>query len=465
MKSRAESIYSRVPIWAQDAIVSAYGYRLYKRRYKGKFNEYLKRAQEQYLLDDKKLSELQNKRLQKLVSAAAENVPYYRSLFRRHNIDPDKIKTTHDLERVPLLSKTPLRKAPEEFIDSSYKGNKINVIHTTGSTGTPLKIFCDDTARQQNFAYFTRFLMKAGLNPFGKSATLWGRIVVPAKQQSPPFWRNSYFQKKLLFSSYHLNEKNIPCYIRKLREFQPDYIDAYPSSIYAIARYAKKHRIDVTGVTRGITTSAETLFHFQRQTIEGVFGLPVFDQYGAAEMCLFVGQCQAGNYHIHTDYGIVEILRPDGTLADAGEEGEIVCTGFINPVMPLIRYRIGDIGARSEQPCTCGSSFPILSKLIGRKDDVIVTPEGHRIGRLSPVLKGFPVKECQYVQESISVLTVKVVKDKLYNDETERHIITELRKRLGSKIHIDFNYVDRIQRGPGGKLRSIVSLLDDSDVK
>ena len=39
--------------------------------------------------------------------------------------------------------------------------------------------------------------------------------------------------------------------------------------------------------------------------------------------------------------------------------------------------------------------FPVLERVVGRKDDVIVTPDGRQIGRLSPGLKGFPVREAQ----------------------------------------------------------------------
>ena len=95
---------------------------------------------------------------------------------------------------------------------------------------------------------------------------------------------------------------------------------------------------------KAIITSAETLFDYQRETIEEVFGCPIFDQYGCAEQVVFVSQCEKGNYHIHPEFGFVEFLRDDGNRAQVGEPARLICTGFTNHAMPLIRYDIGDTG-------------------------------------------------------------------------------------------------------------------------
>jgi phenylacetate-CoA ligase len=73
------------------------------------------------------------------------------------------------------------------------------------------------------------------------------------------------------------------------------------------------------------------------------------------------------------------------------------------------------------------------------------------------VLKGFPVKEAQYVQKSLSEILIRIVKDMSYHDETTNDIVKEVRKRLGSAISINVEFVDNIERGPGGKLRTVIS--------
>jgi phenylacetate-CoA ligase len=100
-----------------------------------------------------------------------------------------------------------------------------------------------------------------------------------------------------------------------------------------------------------------------------------------------------------------------------------------------------------------------MEKIIGRMDDIIVTPDGRRIGRLSPVFKAFPVKEVQYIQKVKELVEVHIVKDKEYTLETESQVIKELRKRVGDEISIQLKYVPFIPRSKGGKLKSIISSI------
>lgn len=457
MKSLSENIFLKAPVFIQNIALALYGLKTQHIRYGGDYKNCFDQIKNHRQLGPNKIRNHINAALRKTIQDAAENVPYYKELFKKEGLVHDDIQNVEDLKKIPLLEKAPIRKEPTRFVNEKYDRKKLLCIHTTGTTGTPLKIYCDNLVRQRNYAFYDYFLAENRIDFKGKRATFGGRIIVPPQQKNPPFWRYSYFQKNMLFSSYHLTEENIPYYIDKLIRFKPDYIDTYPSSLYTIARYAQKNNIDIKNVTNGITTSAETLLQEQRETIETAFGVPVTDQYGAAEMCIFVGQCKEGNYHIHSDYAVVEFLREDGTQAGPGEEAEIVCTGLINPVMLFIRYRIGDRGILSDKKCKCGSSFPVMEKILGRMDDVIITPDGRRVGRLSPVLKGFPVKEVQYIQKSKDSVDVVIVKDNGYTDETDKDVINELAKRLGHEIMINIKHTQVINRGRGRKFKTVIS--------
>lgn len=455
MKQLLEKIYLRSPGSIQNTLISIYGMNLHISRLSGKYKYYYCKSN-QRVNDRNELDQYILIQLHKIITEAANNVPYYRELFSKNDIKVDDIHAIEDIAKIPLLEKEKIRKAPEEFINTKYRKSKIIKIHTTGTTGTPLKIFCSNEVRQLNYAFYNRFLDSVGIQFKGKRATIGGRIIIPVDQSKPPFWRYSIFQKNLLMSSYHLTEANLPYYIEKIRTFCPDYIDAYPSSLFVISDYARRHSIEMHGIVKGITTSGETLLDDQRRIIESTFGVPIFDQYGATEMCVFIGQCINGSYHIHDDYAVVEFLKDDGTIAKSGEEAEIVCTSLINPVMPLIRYRIGDRAICSDRKCTCGSHFPVVDIILGRTDDYIITPDGRSIGRLSPVLKGFPIKEARYIQERTDEIVVEIVKDAGYESETEQNIVCELRKRIGHQMTIRFEYVEQIKRAEGGKLRTVI---------
>jgi phenylacetate-CoA ligase len=459
MKSIGEKILLKSPVMLQNIILSLYGLRVLNVRYAGNYNKYKQQYTRRLKYSRKEVSAYQNQELASILKYSVMNIPYYKDVFSKNNFDVTHVKTVEDLKCLPLLEKDTLRKIPQQFVNESQK--KVLTLHTTGTTGTPLRIYCNNYDRQRNYAYFDRWLESLGIGASGKRATIGGRIIVPQKQDKPPFWRYSYFQKNMLYSSYHLTDENMGSYIDALRKYSPGYIDTYPSSIYSIAEFAMRNGINLKGITNYIVTSAETLFSYMRSTIESAFEAKIYDQYGAAEMCVFVGQCKNGRYHIHDDYGIVEFIADNGAPAKPGEEAEIVCTGFVNKTMPLIRYRIGDRGVLSDEKCECGLPFPVMEKIIGRMDDVIITPDGKKVGRLSPVLKGFPIKEAQYVQEDINVLKVLIVKGETYSEKTQKDVEQELRKRVGNAIQVEFKYVDHIIRGKGGKLKSIVSRISN----
>lgn len=462
MNSKFDILYGNSPCFLQNTFISLYGLYLNTVRHGKYYNVFLNKIERNVSLSATEFRQLQIESLRKLLQESVQHVPYYRNCF-----SADAVRGCNDLSdlrKFPLLEKSVVRQHPEQLVDERYDLKKLNVVHTTGTTGTPLKIYCTPRVRKRNYAFYTRFLSRAGINYKGKRITIGGRVVVSADQKTAPFWRHSLFQKNVLFSSYHLSDEFLPQYIHKIKELQSEYIDSYPSSLYSIAAFAEKSNTSLRGSVKAITTSAETLFPEQRRVIERVFGVPVFDQYGAAEMCAFIGQCSAGNYHIHSDYAILELLRDDGTTARPGEEAEIVCTGLINDVMPLIRYRIGDRAVLSDQPCRCGCSFPVVSKLIGRADDVIRTPRGGRIGRLSPVLKNFPVKEAQYRQQVLDEVEVLIVRDHGFDADTEHKVVLELEKRLGTDMQITVKYVQAIDRSAGGKFKSIVSSLDEETI-
>jgi len=191
----------------------------------------------------------------------------------------------------------------------------------------------------------------------------------------------------------------------------------------------------------------------------------VFDHYGAAEMAALVTQCEAGTYHANPEFGIVEVLQ-DGRPARPGEVGEIVATGFVNPVMPLIRYATGDLAEPGAGRCACGRAFPSLARLEGRTDDVLVTPEGRWIGRLDPIFKGVSsLHETQIVQDRTDHVRVDVVPVAAFTDGERDALVHALRQRLGPSMQIDVVQVGRIPRTAAGKFPAVVNLVgrDTSD--
>ena len=237
----------------------------------------------------------------------------------------------------------------------------------------------------------------------------------------------------------------------------PRYIDSYPSAIATLATLLRDARLPAPR-PKAIITSSETLLGSQRLLVEDVFSTRCFDQYGCTEQAMYVSQCEHGTYHIHPEYGIVEVLRPDGVPASSGEIGEVICTTFSNDALPLFRYRTGDAAVVGGRSCPCARAFPSLLEIVGRMDDMIVTPDGRKIGRLDPVFKGRQsVFEAQIVQQSSNRVLVRLVPTEGYTDEDGAAIVHELRARLGPTMDVALVRVPMIERTASGKFKSVVN--------
>ncbi len=87
--------------------------------------------------------------------------------------------------------------------------------------------------------------------------------------------------------------------------------------------------------------------------------------------------CQGSVHHV-LDWDVyVEIIDPEsGAEVPFGQVGEIVVTSFYRQLLPIIRYRTGDLGCMVKKPCSCGCDSPRFT-LKGRIGDVL------RVGSVS----------------------------------------------------------------------------------
>ncbi len=267
---------------------------------------------------------------------------------------------------------------------------------------------------------------------------------------------------QLYCSSYHLAPDRIPAYLDALRAYEVASVLGYPSALAVLAQGAlEAHgppvRIPV------VISNAEPLLPHQRERIARAFGGVVRDSYGMAEQVAAASECGDGSLHLWPEAGVLELLEDGGGAAVLdGTAGRVVATGLLNPDMPLVRYEVGDraVLATSLPPCSCGRSLPRVASIEGRMDDVVLTPDGARVGRLDPVFKAdLAVREAQIVQEKIDLLRVRVVPAPGWSQRDRDAIVERLRDRVGRRMDVRIEETTFLERTPGGKLRGVVSRL------
>ena len=465
MASLRDLIYRHCPYTLQNCLISAYGFYLRSIRHNRYYLQTVRLLEEADTWPPEKILAEQARLLNKLVMHAVQHVPYYMEKYGTVASNWGEIHPGEISKYFSVLDKEVVKKFSSKFVSLALKKHQKSTIFTSGTTGSPLQVTASKTAIANNFAFFSHFLQKIGLDPFAPSATFAGRLIVPQDQEKPPFWRYNYATKTWLFSSYHINLTNIPHYIAHLETICPTFIDSYPSSIYSIAKYINKNKLNPQIRPQAIVTSSETLMPHQREEIEQAFLCRVHDQYGCAEMSAFIYQCTAGSYHSHPLYGLIEVVGQDGLPCQPGQPGDLVLTGFINEGMPLIRYRIGDQAILRPGQCPCGSAHPMLESILGREDDYIVTPEGNQVGRLDPLFKGlYGIMEAQIVQERVEHITLLVVANEQFDQTAQFRLLHNLRERLGKSIAIEIRKVDAIPRTQSGKFRSVLSFLSGDSI-
>jgi phenylacetate-CoA ligase len=354
-----------------------------------------------------------------------------------------------DLAERPVLEKAEVRADPRSFV---VGGGDLYEEHTSGTTGTPLTVWWDRAAVRGWYALVeARSRGWHGVSRHDHWALLGGRLVVAGDRDRPPFWVGNAALHQLYLSAWHLAPGTVGAYAAELRRRAPTHLLGYPSALAALARLALDggHTLPRPAV---VLTNAEPLLDHQRAVIGEAFGCPVRDTYGLAELVAGAAECEAGTLHLWPEVGLVECV-----------DGDLVATGLLNAAMPLVRYRVGDrlAGPVRWDPCPCGRGLPTLPRVEGRDDDVVVTPDGRRLGRLDPVFKAdLPLVEAQIVQDRPDRLRVRVVPSRPLTDEDRRGLARRVRDHVGD-MEVVVEEEDRIERDAAGKFRAVVSEIGD----
>lgn len=325
-----------------------------------------------------------------------------------------------------------------------------NKISTSGSTGRPLTITQDLGTSIKEEAFVYRQLRWAGYKSGDRRAWIRGDIVCSSQPRNGIFGCRDWWSNTLMLSSYHISSNTTQIYLDTLERFDPILIQAYPSSIYALASWMLANDIHYSGLSlRAIMTSSETLEDSAKKCIEDAFGCKVYDWYGQAERVAAIGTCEHGSHHVLTDYAQVELL-PDGE-----ELFELVGTSYNNNAMQLSRYKTGDLVHLSNSPCPCGRIFPTVKSIIGRRDKTITLTDGRQISRLGHLFKGMNnVVEGQVAYRGNNNFLLRIVAGPNWRTADADLLIQRLNERVGH-VTASIELVASISRGANGKFEFI----------
>ena len=408
--------------------------------------------------DFKNLEALQLKKLKARIFDAYQNSPFYRDLMKKNGLRPEDIKKLGDLQKLPIISKKDLKKLPlNKYISMNARLFKLFIQTTSGSTGTPFKIFTHKESVSWKNAALFRSLEYINNDPF-KDRMLSLGFAFGYLSYSNPL---DVMKGILHWSKIKFEDKDFKEFHSIVKAFKPHLIYSTYSMIFRLATIARKY-FDKYTLPKIITTG-EPLFN--RKFLEKVFETQIFSQYGANETGPIGHDCiEQKGLHVNMENMIVETAQNGQAVAN--EKGEILITDLTNFVTPIIRYNLYDLAELETDKCACGRQSTRIKKLYGRNLDELITPDGGVINpdHIHYCFSFFSkwIDLFQIIQKDRDSIIVKLKVNNLYNSKIEEQLIKKLEFFTKSQFRIKIRKVNKLNLKGRGKFRYIKSYLKKS---
>jgi phenylacetate-CoA ligase len=400
--------------------------------------------------------------IKSIISYAYVNCPFYTKKFNEAGLRPDDIRYPDDISKIPTISKEEIQEKLGEMISKEYNKNFLIKDMTGGSTGSPLVFYYDVKRMDSRNAATIRHNRWAGWDIGDKTALLWGAVRdTKVSEDIKNSIKKIFLNRNLILDASSINKARMSEFAKSLLTFKPKVILAYANTMALFARFVKEQNIK--GISpASIICSAEVLTEENRKLIEETFNSLVFNRYGCREFAVIASECEYHEgMHINAENLLVEIVS-DGKPVIVNE-GEILITDLRNFAMPLIRYRIKDIGHIKTDICECSRGLPVIELTGGRVTDFLVAADGTRVSGVAIatyVITNIPgIKQIQFIQDTKEQLKVKLVKNKEFTEDSLNKLNCNIIKFLGNKIKIKIEYVDNIPMEKSGKYRFSISTI------
>jgi len=309
-------------------------------------------------MERKNLDALIEDRIRYTVKYANENSQFYRNWFRKHNINPNEIKTHDDLINLPIISGNTIRKnqPPEsdDFYFRSVDWNKVFTIHeTSGTSGSPKTFFLTWSDWERYAEKYARAFISQG---FGKG----DRIVVCAS------YGMNVGANTMTLAANKIGLTIIPegkCVfpLRVLINYKPTGLVGSVFKFLRLAEriYEEKMQPSELGVKR-LVVGGESFPEEARSYLAEIWECEVYNTYGSTEgtMC---GECSKVNgLHVPEDFVHLDVYDPNfQDFVKDGECGRII----LSTLLPtgektgtlLLNYDTEDTTVvLSREKCSCG---------------------------------------------------------------------------------------------------------------
>ncbi len=390
------------------------------------------------------LEALQLSRLRKVVERVYSTVPFYKKSLDQAGMQPAKIKTLDDLQKLPFTGKTDLRDNYPFGLFTVPLHQVVRIHASSGTTGKPTVV--GYTARDIDTwsELMARTYTAAGVRKGDVVQNAYGYGLFTGGLGF------HYGAERVGATVIPISGGNTRRQIMLMQDFSSTCLTCTPSYALTIAEELAEAGVDrKTLKLRVGIFGAEPWSENMRRQIEDKLGIDAIDIYGISEIIgpgVSVECVEAKKgLHVFEDHFIPEIIDPDtGKSLPYGRKGELVFTTITKEAFPVIRYRTRDISALHPEPCRCGRTHVRMERVTGRTDDMLII-RGVNVfpSQIEALLMGMEGVEPHYQivvrrEGTMDTMEVRIeVNEKMFSDEIknlerlERKVEKAVKEALG----------------------------------
>ena len=386
-----------------------------------------------------------NQKLRETIEHVYHHAPATREIFDRVKVNPVEIRTTRDLEKLPITRKVDLIELqrerppyggfltiPTEDVDRVFisPGPIYEPLHT-GSIRWFAKSFYAAGFRKGDVVIntFTYHMSPAGVLFHEALRDCGATVVVMGTGNTETQIKTMHDLKVTGFVGSHSFLMNI---IKMAEGMGHDF------------------RQDFTLKRAWFT--GEMLPPSSRETLEKDYRIATAQAYAVTEPGGAIAyECNyKSGMHLMDEY-VVEIVDPEtGKQLGPGEIGEIVVTPIHNKVWGLVRFGTGDMSLYTTEPCPCGRTANRLVAIIGRTSDAVKVRGMFVVARQTEqaVLGLKSISKSQVVirrEGQRDKMTLKIeLKDETINKE---ELASDLNERFQNLCRVKIDRIEFVGKG------------------
>jgi phenylacetate-CoA ligase len=339
------------------------------------------------------------------VARCLSDVPIYRRLG--HPSD--------EFASLPTVSRDDLSREPWSFVPDSAPLHDLIVYPTSGSTGHPVSVLSHPEVVVKYIPLLRRALGTRGVTLAGGPDRV-SIVIVCFQKRTYTFPSISTYLGEAGQVKINLHPddwRDSDDRVRFLDGLNPEIYSGDPLSFLELARVPLQTR------PKALVSTAMMLLPAYRDQLEAHFGCPAIDLYSMNETGPIAVATPRGHEILPHDI-YVEILRPDGSLCEPAERGEVTLTGGRNPFLPLLRYRTGDCASLD-----LSGSIPTLLGLEGRPPTLFRSTAGDVINNIDVTwaLQHLALPQFNLHQSEDGSLRFRVRGDRVAHDDIRRALL------------------------------------------